>query len=111
MRSYQSPVASDRTRPVPTALVIFPSVVLILQYTHWQGFDIVAYADAATVFLDTMLALVSVLAACAYVALSRLLVLLLGVFRPVVRPLRRLTLRLRSIRPVVVHLAVPRLPR
>jgi hypothetical protein len=51
---------------VPTALVIFPSVVLILQYTHWQGFDIVAYADAATVFLDTMLALVFVLAACAY---------------------------------------------
>ena len=54
---------------MPTALVIFPSVVLILQYTHWQGFDIVAYADAATVFLDTMLALVFVLAACAYVAL------------------------------------------
>ena len=99
---------------MPTALVICPSVVLILQYTHWQGFDIVAYADAATVFLDTILALVFVLAACVYVALSRLLVLLLGAFPPVVRPLRPLrrpTLRLRSIRPVVVRLAVPRLPR
>ena len=82
-----------------------------MQYTHWQGFDIAAYADAATVFLDTILALVFVLAACVYVALSRLLVLLLGAFPPVVRPLRRLTLRLRSIRPVVMRLAVPRLPR
>ena len=90
MRSHQLPAASDRTRPVPTALVICASVVLILQYMHWQGFDIAAYADAATVFLYTILALVFVLAACVYVALSRLLVLLLGSFPPVVRPLRPL---------------------
>jgi hypothetical protein len=101
-------------RPAVKLMVLAALVLAVLQYTHWQGFDIAAYADAATVFIDTILALVFVLAACVYVALSRLLVLLLGAFPPAVRPLRPLrTLRVknRTVRPVVVRMAVPNLPR
>lgn len=53
-----------------------------------------------------------VLATCVYLALSRLLTLLLGAFPPVarpLRPLRRLRSKSRCVRPVAVRIAVPRL--
>jgi len=62
---------------------------------------------------DAIAVLALLLATCVYVTLSRLLVLLLGAFPPVVRPLRplrALRVRNRRIRPVVVRMAVPRLP-
>jgi hypothetical protein len=94
-------------------LRLFVLVVLalaVLQYTHWQGFDIAAHLN----ILDAMLALALVLTSCIYVVLSHLLILLLGVFPPAARPLRPLrTLKVknRAVRPVVVRMAVPELPR
>jgi hypothetical protein len=61
---------------------------------------------------DALLVFGFVLATCAYLALSRLLTLLIGVFPPFVRPLppmRALQVRNRGVRSVVVRMAVPKL--
>jgi hypothetical protein len=64
--------------------------------------------------LDAMLALGLLLATCVYVTLSRLLVLLIGAFPPIVRPLRplrRLRVKNRIVKPVAVRVVVPKLPK
>jgi hypothetical protein len=85
--------------------------LVAVHYYQWPpGYDIAAYLD----FRDVMLAAMFVVAVCAYVAFSLILSLVLGIFPPIVRPLkplRRLTAQNRPIRPVVVRIAVPKLPR
>jgi hypothetical protein len=63
---------------------------------------------------DAVLLLALIAAAFVYAGASRLLASVLGAFRPIVRPLRplrRLKVKNRSIRPVVVRVAVPKLPK
>jgi hypothetical protein len=63
---------------------------------------------------DAVLAFGLLLATCVYVTLSRLLVLLLGAFPPIVRPLRpmrALRVKNRRIRSVAVRIVVPKLPK
>jgi hypothetical protein len=64
--------------------------------------------------LDGIAVAAIVIGACAYVLLSRAVGLVLGAFPPLTRPLpplRRIRLKARPVKPVVVSLKVPKLPR
>jgi hypothetical protein len=83
--------------------VLFPYVLAL---DGWQQPD--------PLLLDAVALLGITIALCVYVLLSRALALVLGAFPPMGKPLpplRRLKVKQRPLRPVIVSIRVPKLPR
>ena len=101
---------------VPVAAVIL-SLLSRPHLHHW----LIPYALAVDprhrpepLLLDFGVALGLTAVICAYLLLSRALGVVLGVFPPLTRPLpplRRLKVKTRPVRPVIVSVKVPKLPR